>query len=126
MTAARPKKEEGFFHFDEETNPLFEFNEFNLPRDSLPISGSFPTYSASRIDLRDLEDSLDFGKDRENSRIFHVNDQAKNMGFDSNRVNTTKYNMLSFLPVNLFLQFSKTANFYFLVFALLQVSVTEE
>lgn len=68
-----------------------------------------------------MENGFDIGNDRENSRIFHVNDPIKNIDFNDNQVNTTKYNMLSFLPVNLFLQFSKTANLYFLVFALLQV-----
>ncbi len=69
-----------------------------------------------------MQNGFELGNDQENSRIFHINDPIKNIGFEDNQVNTTKYNMLSFLPVNLFLQFSKTANLYFLVFALLQVS----
>ena len=122
MNTTKPLKAEEGFDFDEEMNPFIEQNDLSLPRDSVPISGSFPTYSASRIDLMSFENEFEIGNDRENSRIFHVNDKIKNFGFESNQVNTTKYNVLTFLPVNLFLQFSKTANFYFLVFALLQVS----
>ena len=51
MNTAKPIHTEKGFQFDEETNPFLEFNDLSLPRDSLPISGSFPTYSASRIDL---------------------------------------------------------------------------
>lgn len=39
----------------------------------------------------------------------------------SNRVVTTKYNCFTFLPKNLFVQFSKMANAYFLFMALLQL-----
>ena len=38
-----------------------------------------------------------------------------------NSVSTSKYNMATFLPLNLFLQFSKVANLYFLMIAVLQV-----
>jgi len=40
--------------------------------------------------------------------------------FVSNVVKTTKYNVLTFLPKNLFEQFSKAANMYFLVILILQ------
>lgn len=33
----------------------------------------------------------------------------------SNKISTSKYNMFTFLPMNLFEQFSKAANLYFLV-----------
>ena len=38
-----------------------------------------------------------------------------------NRISTSKYNCLSFLPKNLFEQFSKLANLYFLVIGFLQI-----
>lgn len=40
--------------------------------------------------------------------------------FVSNRVTTTKYTCLSFFPKNLFGQFSKMANLYFLFMTILQ------
>lgn len=44
----------------------------------------------------------------------------------SNQVRTSKYNCLTFLPYNLFEQFSKMANLYFLiVFALQLIPVPE-
>jgi magnesium-transporting ATPase (P-type) len=39
----------------------------------------------------------------------------------SNRVTTTKYNCATFLPKNLFEQFSKMANAYFLFMTVLQL-----
>ena len=42
----------------------------------------------------------------------------------SNKVTTTKYTCITFLPKNLFEQFSKMANFYFTVLALMQLIPT--
>lgn len=39
----------------------------------------------------------------------------------SNKVHTTKYNLFTFLPVNLMLQFSKMSNLYFLILLIVQV-----
>ena len=51
-------------------------------------------------------------------RIFEINTQFRpdqeDRKFMSNKVVTTKYTCLSFLPKNLFEQFSKMANAYFL------------
>ena len=41
--------------------------------------------------------------------------------FKNNKVCTSKYNCLTFLPLNLFEQFTKMANMYFLFMALLQL-----
>lgn len=43
--------------------------------------------------------------------------------FPNNRVSTSKYNVFTFLPKNLFEQFTKAANAYFLVMAGLQVII---
>lgn len=40
----------------------------------------------------------------------------------SNCIKTSKYNILTFLPVNLFEQFQEVANTYFLFLLILQVS----
>lgn len=40
--------------------------------------------------------------------------------YPSNYVSTTKYNVLTFLPYSLILQFRRYANFYFLACAILQ------
>lgn len=38
-----------------------------------------------------------------------------------NHIKTSKYNVLTFLPINLFEQFQRVANAYFLVLLILQV-----
>ena len=40
--------------------------------------------------------------------------------FRNNKVLTSKYNFLTFLPLNLFLQFSKLANLYFLTLTIME------
>lgn len=58
-------------------------------------------------------------------RIFEVNTVFEELQHDrafmSNRVLTTKYTCLTFLPKNVFEQFSKMANFYFLFLTVLQL-----
>lgn len=46
--------------------------------------------------------------------------QMTNPGYQSNKIRTTKYSLLSFLPKSLLFQFSRYANIYFLVTAVLQ------
>jgi hypothetical protein len=41
--------------------------------------------------------------------------------FQSNYIKTSKYSVLTFLPLNLFEQFQRLANFYFLCLLVLQV-----
>lgn len=41
--------------------------------------------------------------------------------FQDNRIHTCKYNILTFLPINLFEQFQRVANVYFLFLLILQV-----
>ncbi len=42
------------------------------------------------------------------------------VGFSNNKINTAKYTIFNFLPLNLFHQLTKMANAYFLFFAILQ------
>ena len=54
---------------------------------------------------------------------FYINDTPKNKQnyhFKDNRIDTTKYNIITFLPKALILQFVRLANIYFLVSAILQ------
>lgn len=43
--------------------------------------------------------------------------------FIDNRISTSKYNVASFLPKNLFYQFSKMSNVYFFFMAMLEVRI---
>ena len=42
--------------------------------------------------------------------------------FQNNNIKTSKYTLLTFLPLNLFEQFQRLANFYFLCLLILQVN----
>ena len=48
-----------------------------------------------------------------------VNDHKMNKNFANNQVSTTKYTWLTFIPINMFQQFSKFANLYFLALCVL-------
>lgn len=60
--------------------------------------------------------------DSDPKRIFFANGNELNLSnkFPGNYLSTTKYNLLSFLPLSLFLQFRRVANIYFLITAILQ------
>ena len=45
--------------------------------------------------------------------------------FCDNRIKSSKYNLLTFLFINLFEQFRRVANFYFLLVALIQLALPE-
>ena len=64
----------------------------------------------------------------ETERLVWANDSAKNEARASavhsslaNGITTAKYTLLSFVPRNLFEQFSRVANFYFLCLLILQL-----
>ncbi len=53
-------------------------------------------------------------------RKIHCNDVERNKIYEkytNNTISTTQYTVITFLPKNLFQQFQKAANFYFLVLA---------
>jgi hypothetical protein len=58
----------------------------------------------------------------ETKRVLYTNSPQLNQQFKfaSNYQSTTKYNLLTFFPVCLFMQFKRVANIYFLVTAVLQ------
>ncbi|XP_068454998.1 phospholipid-transporting ATPase ID-like [Clinocottus analis] len=62
-------------------------------------------------------------KERELERKLRANDREYNLSFKyaTNAIKTSKYNPFSFLPLNLFEQFQRIANAYFLFLLVLQV-----
>ncbi|KAF6727503.1 Phospholipid-transporting ATPase ID [Oryzias melastigma] len=62
-------------------------------------------------------------RERELERKLRANDRDFNLSFRyaTNAIKTSKYNLFSFLPLNLFEQFQRIANAYFLVLLVLQV-----
>ncbi len=63
----------------------------------------------------DLEGSLS-GLSTNRQRKFKFNIENKNnMKFVNNYIVTSKYNLINFIPKNLFLQFQRLSNIYFLL-----------
>nr|XP_020482645.2 probable phospholipid-transporting ATPase IM [Labrus bergylta] len=62
-------------------------------------------------------------KERELERKLRANDREYNFSFQyaTNAIKTNKYNFFTFLPLNLFEQFQRIANAYFLFLLVLQV-----
>ena len=59
----------------------------------------------------------------ENIYKFYVNDTTENINsfhYKNNKIDTTKYNFITFIPKALLIQFVRLANIYFLVCAILQ------
>ncbi|XP_006897103.1 PREDICTED: probable phospholipid-transporting ATPase VB-like [Elephantulus edwardii] len=54
-----------------------------------------------------------------NNRVFHQDWRQVSKGYSGNRICTTKYTLLTFLPQNLFEQFHRWANLYFLLLVIL-------
>lgn len=55
----------------------------------------------------------------ETNVVFPKGDKSRN--FPNNEIKTAKYNCLTFLPKNLFEQFTKMANFYFLILSFMEM-----
>lgn len=60
-------------------------------------------------------------KETERKIVVNNNDLNKEFGYADNYIKTSKYNVITFLPKNLFEQFQRLANFYFLILLILQV-----
>ena len=57
-----------------------------------------------------------------NLRVIKLDNHQVNRQFLGNIVKTAKYSILTFLPKNLIVQFSKLANVYFFFICLMQVT----
>ncbi|XP_013857953.1 phospholipid-transporting ATPase ID [Austrofundulus limnaeus] len=62
-------------------------------------------------------------KQQEEERLLQANDREFNLSYHyvNNAIKTSKYNIFTFLPLNLFEQFTRLANAYFLFLLFLQV-----
>lgn len=80
---------------------------------------SFACFRASTGDLQELIGQPGF------SRVVFCNEpqqhKAKPFKYTNNNVSTTKYNVVTFLPIALFEQFRRVANLYFLLAACFSV-----
>ena len=54
---------------------------------------------------------------------FYINNSEKNekdLHFKNNKISTRKYNIITFLPKSLIIQFLRPANIYFLIIAIIE------
>lgn len=60
-------------------------------------------------------------KQKEKLRIFRFNDDQYNLDkkFPTNYIRTSKYTLITFLPLSLMAQFKRVANIYFLVISVI-------
>ena len=72
--------------------------------------------SASDFNVRSFLINRPNMKKRKICRIFERNVQC----FKDNKIVTSKYNLVTFLPLNLMVQFSKMANLYFLILSVME------
>jgi len=65
------------------------------------------------------EDEIEFNETGVEISVF-LNAPEKNTGFASNVISTARYNVITFIPLNLFSQFRRIANIYFLLVVAVQ------
>ena len=73
--------------------------------------------------LEDIQDNFSFSdikNDNYDYMEFCINDNEKNKEIKDNTISTTKYNVFTFLPKGLLIQFMRLANVYFLFTAIIQ------
>lgn len=121
--------------FDEESQPNDEVVPYSddETEDELEDQGSTVEPEQNRVNREAEKKRETFRKDctwqvKANDRKFHEQPHFMNTKFfcikeskyASNAIKTYKYNGFTFLPMNLFEQFKRAANFYFLILLILQ------
>lgn len=81
---------------------------------------SFEQRTVSDQDETNFRQNRIIVADRRIQKVYH---SGKSSEFESNEWRTSKYTLLTFLPKNLFEQFRRLANFYFLTTAILQLVI---
>jgi len=81
----------------------------DLKQSQIQISDDTPEEVMDTTDLRSFEANTVFDSSN------------KERKFIGNKIQTAKYNVLTFFPLNLFHQFSKATNIYFLVLTLMEL-----
>ena len=96
-------------------------NTINSPLSkATSLNDSYLRMSNKRINI---ESEIVLNTETDNqSFYFHINDNKSNkrFKFKSNKISTTKYNFLTFLPKGLLLQFTRLPNIFFLFTAIIQ------
>ncbi|KAF5919069.1 hypothetical protein HPG69_003707 [Diceros bicornis minor] len=121
--------------FEEDSQPNDEVVPYSddETEDELEDQGPAVEPEQNRVNREAEENREPFRKDctwqvKANDRSFHEQPHFMNTKFfcikeskyANNAIKTYKYNVITFLPMNLFEQFKRAANFYFLILLILQ------
>jgi hypothetical protein len=108
----------------DDTKQREEYKDLELNKGTVPPhSNTLPPAVTGSLDTEAAADGAAHTDAVVTPRTFFVNDHAGNSQyrFPPNVVKTSRYTIITFLPLNLFEQFRRLANFYFLVCVLLQI-----
>ncbi|KAB1256306.1 putative phospholipid-transporting ATPase IM [Camelus dromedarius] len=96
-------------------------SETTFEEDSQPNDEVVP-YSDDETedDLEDQEPAVEPEQNRVNREAEEIQEPFKKEGRQNNAIKTYKYNVFTFLPLNLLEQFKRAANLYFLILLILQ------
>jgi phospholipid-translocating ATPase len=79
------------------------------------------TFQGNRVSVDDNIVRVEIGGPRQDDEVAH----PKKLPRQQNRIVSTKYSLLTFLPQNLFEQFRRIANFYFLIMTIIAIVIGE-
>jgi phospholipid-translocating ATPase len=97
---------------------LVQFRDLNLYQ-IFPTTSNISTFQGNRVktDEETIRIKIGIGTDDLKDK------KRKRSRTGANRVKSTKYTLITFLPLNLFEQFRRIANFYFLVMTIIALSI---
>ena len=102
-----------------ENNHMNQISSVNASNSLIPSSNIQPTINIP-LQTKKHKPHLDYNR---NTYQFYINspeENTKDLKFKDNKIDTTKYNIFTFLPKALLFQFMRLANVYFLVIAIIQ------
>ena len=100
-----------------ENNHMNQISSVNASNSLIPSSNIQPTINIP-LQTKKQKPHLDYNH---NIYQFYINsreENTKDLKFKDNKIDTTKYNIFTFLPKALLFQFMRLANVYFLVIAI--------
>nr|XP_021144013.1 phospholipid-transporting ATPase IC-like [Columba livia] len=122
--------------FDEDSQPNDEVMPYSDDETEDELDSRQPVVESGQNRINREESQEPLKKDcswqiKANDQRFYEQPQFKRTVFlcfkkskyAGNAIKTYRYNLITFLPLNLFEQFKRAANFYFLVLLILQVIV---
>jgi magnesium-transporting ATPase (P-type) len=98
-------------------------NTFNSKSQSMtPPNNESDKLNVQKPNVHMVSDIMYHSESNEKKLYFHINDNKANKKYkiSNNKISTTKYNLFTFFPKSLLLQFTRLANIFFLFTAIIQ------